>query len=103
MALAQYVQSADSHTKAVAGGKLELITNQIKMLQDQARKVLENAKRDMDLSHAKCNFQRRPGSIYHLYKKDIEGSEEKEVFLSILSPNEWGGNPPQEYLDSYRA
>ena len=70
------------------------------MLQDQARKVLENAKRDMNLSHAKCNFQRRPGSIYHLYKKGIEGSEEKEVFFSMLSPNEWGGNPPQEYLDS---
>lgn len=88
MALAEYVQAADSHTKAVAGGKLELISNQIKMLQDQARGVLVAAKRDMDLSHAKCNFERRPGTIYHLYKKTLKGSDEKEVFFSMLSPNE---------------
>jgi len=102
MALAEYVQTADSHTKAIAGGKLELISNQIKMLQDQARKVLEDAKQDMELSHAKCNFQRRPGTIYHLYKKIVPGQEEMEVFFSMLSPLEWGGNPPQEYLNSYR-
>merc|ERR1711990_121313 len=64
--------------------------------------VLEDAKRDMDLSHAKCNFQRRPGTIYHLYKKTIPGTDQMESFFSMLSPIEWGGNPPQEYLDSYR-
>jgi hypothetical protein len=114
--LARYVEQADSHTKAIAGGKLELISDQIKALQAQARKVLEDARRDVELSHAKCNFQRRPGRTYHLYKKK-PGDREKvtnlpnhpadtlqgeEVFFSMLSPNEWGGNPPHEYLDSYR-
>ena len=67
--------------------------------------MLEDAKRDVDLSHAKCNFTRRPGSIYHLYKKKIAGSEVMEVFFSMLSPNEWsdmGMQAPDEYLDSYR-
>jgi hypothetical protein len=99
--LARFVQSADSHTKGIVGGKLELISEQIKALQQQARGVLEDARRDLELTHAKCNFQRRPGKIYHLYRKvDAEGTEEK--FFSMLSPLEWGGTPPNEYLDSYR-
>lgn len=105
MALAKFVEEGDSHTKGIAGGKLELINNQIQLLQEQARQVLEDAKRDVDLSHAKCNFTRRPGSIYHLYKKKIAGSEVMEVFFSMLSPNEWsdmGMQAPDEYLDSYR-
>jgi len=81
MALAEFVEQGDSHTKGIAGGKLELINNQIMLLQEQARQVLEDAKRDVDLSHAKCNFTRRPGTIYHLYKKKIQGSEEMEVFF----------------------
>lgn len=47
-------------------GKLQLITEQIKMLQAQARQVLEEGKRDVMLNHARANFQRRPGLIYHL-------------------------------------
>ena len=33
--LAKHVETADSHTKAIAGGKLELISDQIKALQMQ--------------------------------------------------------------------
>lgn len=60
--LARFVQQADSHTKSIVGGKLELISEQIKLLQSQARSVLENAQRDLSLSNAKCNFQRKPGN-----------------------------------------
>jgi len=98
--LARFVQQADSHTKALVGGKLELISEQIKLLQAQARTVLENAQRDLSLASAKCNFQRKPGNIYHLYRKVCDGQE--EVFFSMLSPLEWGGKPPNEYVDSYR-
>mmetsp|Transcript_16291 Transcript_16291/g.42268 ORF Transcript_16291/g.42268 Transcript_16291/m.42268 type:complete len:214 (+) Transcript_16291:276-917(+) len=99
--LARFVQQADSHTKAMVGGKLELISEQIKLLQTQAQTVLEDARRDLELSHAKCNFQRKPGNTYHLYKKELpEGGE--EAFFSMLSPLEWSGNPPHDYIDSYR-
>ena len=103
--LARHVQSADSHTKAIAGGKLDLISRQIQQLQAEARQVLEDAKQDMDLAHAKCNFQRRPGSIYHLYSKNIAAPGHPEVmekFFSMLSPAEWSGKPPQEHMGSYR-
>jgi hypothetical protein len=103
--LARHVQTADSHTKAIAGGKLDLISRQITQLQAEARQVLEDAKQDMDLAHAKCNFQRRPGSIYHLYKKNIAAPghpEEFEKFFSMLSPAEWSGKPPQVHMGSYR-
>eukprot|EP00035_Acanthoeca_spectabilis_P014583 m.281011 g.281011 ORF g.281011 m.281011 type:complete len:212 (-) comp16171_c0_seq3:4372-5007(-) len=98
--LARFVQQADSHTKSIVGGKLELISEQIKLLQSQARNVLENAQRDLSLSNAKCNFQRKPGNTYHLYRKEVNGMEEH--FFSMLSPLEWGGKPPNEYVDSYR-
>jgi len=105
IALAQHVQTADSHTKAIASGKLDLISRQIKQLQEEARTVLENAKQDMDLAHAKCNFQRRPGATYHLYKKNVAGpgeDEQWEKFFSMLSPAEWSGHPPHGHLGSYR-
>ena len=60
--LARFVQQADSHTKSVVGGKLELISEQIQLLQAQAKAVLEGARQDLELSHAKCNFQRKPGN-----------------------------------------
>lgn len=99
--LARVVQSADSHMKAVVGGKLELITDQIMALQAQARQVLEGAKVDLELSHAKCNFQRKCGNTYHLYRKTVEDGS-SETFFSMLSPLEWCGTPPDEYLNSYR-
>ena len=101
--LARVVQAADSHLKAVVGGKLELISEQIKALQEQARQVLVGAKVDLELSHAKCNFQRKPGNTYHLYKKVVgmsdevgEDFEDFETYFSMLSPLEWGGAPPDE-------
>lgn len=69
--LARTVQTADSHAVAMVGSKLELITDQIKALQAQARAVLEDAQKDLSLSHAKCNFQRRPGTTYHLYERKL--------------------------------
>lgn len=104
--LAKTVESADSHTKAIAGGKLELISDQIRALQAQAQKVLEDARQDMELSHAKCNFKRRPGTTYHLYRKAVMGTDgtpgPNETFFSMLSPNEWGKKCPYSYIDSYR-
>ena len=100
VALAQVVQTADNFTKSIVGGKLELITEQIKMLQKQAQQIMEEAHRDVQLTHAKCNFQRRPGSIYHLYCKN--NKIYKENYFSMIGPNEWKQGPPDEYIGTYR-
>ena len=100
VALAQVVQTADNFTKATVSGKLELISEQIKMLQKQAQQIMEEAHRDVELTHAKCNFQRRPGSIYHLYCKN--NNIYKENYFSMIGPNEWKQDPPDQYIGSYR-
>lgn len=95
------VEEADDYTKATVGGKLELIAEQIKGLQKQARSILETAQRDVELNHARCNFKRRVGQIYHLYRRKVKDSDDMVVW-SMLSPEDWQGNPPDKFLGSYR-
>ena len=64
------LQRGDGQTRAMVGGKLSMICEQIRGLQQQARKILDDAKKDIDLNHARCNFNRKPGNIYHLYRRD---------------------------------
>ncbi|GFO32831.1 hypothetical protein PoB_005933600 [Plakobranchus ocellatus] len=95
--LAKAVQKADEFTKANAGNKLTVIADQIRYLQNQARKVLEDAKRDASLHHAACNLVKRPGTLYYLYERDSG-----QAYLSILSPQEWGSSCPHHFLGAYR-
>ncbi|ELU01640.1 hypothetical protein CAPTEDRAFT_174027 [Capitella teleta] len=95
--LAHQVSKADEFVRANAGNKLSLIAEQIKYLQEQARKVLEEAKKDADLHHAACNIVKKPGTTYNLYKR-----ESGQAYLSILSPEEWGPACPHEYVGSWR-
>ncbi|XP_071805154.1 uncharacterized protein C1orf50 homolog [Asterias amurensis] len=95
--LAKVVQKADEFTRANAGNKLLTIAEQIRYLQQQARKVLEDAKRDNILHHAACNIKKRPGQIYYLYKR-----QSGQNYFSILSPQDWGKSCPHEYLGCYR-
>ncbi|CAL1535464.1 unnamed protein product [Lymnaea stagnalis] len=95
--LARAVQKADEFTKANAGSKLKVIADQIRHLQNQARKVLEEAKRNASLHHAACNLVKRPGTMYYLYER-----ESGQSYLSILSPQEWGSACPHNFLGAYR-
>ncbi|RUS79142.1 hypothetical protein EGW08_013089, partial [Elysia chlorotica] len=95
--LARSVQKADEFTKANAGNKLTVIADQIRHLQNQARKVLEDAKRNASLHHAACNLVKRPGTMYYLYERDSG-----QAYLSILSPQEWGSSCPHHFLGAYR-
>ncbi|AUX49014.1 hypothetical protein SOCE26_105590 [Sorangium cellulosum] len=95
--VAREIQQADALLGAVTGGKLALIARQIRSLQEQAREVLEAAKRDGELHRAACNFKKRPGHVYHLYRRG-DGVR----YLSMLSPEEWGGSPPHVFEGSYR-
>jgi len=95
--LAKAVQKADEFTKANCGNKLTVIADQIRYLQEQAKKVLEDSRRDACLHHAACNLVKRPGTMYYLYERDSGQS-----YLSILSPEEWGPSCPHEFLGAYR-
>jgi hypothetical protein len=80
--VAREIERADQMLGAVVGNKLELI---------------EAAERDAKLHRARCNFQRRPGAVYHLYE-----SAAGAPYFSMLSPEEWGGSPPDRFVGSYR-
>ncbi|XP_002715753.2 uncharacterized protein C1orf50 homolog isoform X1 [Oryctolagus cuniculus] len=97
VALAEQVQKADEFIRANATNKLTVIAEQIQHLQEQARKVLEDARRDADLHHVACNMVKKPGNIYYLYKR-----ESGQQYFSIISPKEWGAGCPHDFLGAYK-
>ncbi|XP_075800887.1 uncharacterized protein C1orf50 homolog [Microtus pennsylvanicus] len=97
VALAEQVQKADEFIRANATNKLTVIAEQIQHLQEQARKVLEDARRDADLHHVACNMVKKPGSIYYLYQR-----ESGQQYFSIISPEEWGAGCPHGFLGAYK-
>ncbi|XP_048207012.1 uncharacterized protein C1orf50 homolog isoform X2 [Perognathus longimembris pacificus] len=97
VALAEQVQKADEFIRANATNKLTVIAEQIQHLQEQARKVLEDARRDADLHHVACNMVKKPGNIYYLYKR-----ESGQQYFSIISPEEWGTSCPHDFLGAYK-
>jgi len=86
-------ESIRTHTNA----KLELIVKQIRHLQEEAREIIEKAAVDADLHRIPCNFEKNILQPYHLYRKQ-DGSK----YFSFLSPDDWNGSPPHEYLGTYQ-
>jgi hypothetical protein len=95
--LAKQISQADQMLNTRVTAKLKVIADQIKALQTEARAALEEARQDQALHRAQCNFQRIPGKVYHLYQKDNANQ-----YFSMLSPDDWNGSPPHQYLGSYR-
>jgi len=95
--LAAEVALAESMLSARTGAKLRVIADQIKALQAEARKVLDEAREEQILTRAECAFKRIPGHSYHLYRRS-----DGNPYFSMLSPQDWGGRPPHEFLGSYR-
>jgi len=96
--LAEQVQKADQFTRAVAGSKLTVIADQVRFLQEQARKVLEEARLNALLHKTACNFKKVPGKTYYIYKQRKNPEDE---MLSMISPEEWGPSGP-EFVAGYR-
>lgn len=94
---AREIQKADDTIKNHVGSKLHVIAQQMRALQAQAERVMEDAHRDAQLHRAKCQFKKRPGHIYHLYEKPCG-----TLYFSMLTPADWNGNPPHEPMGSYR-
>ena len=95
--IARQISQADAMVNTKVSAKLQLIADQIQALQEEARKVLEQARQDQALHRAQCNFKRIPGRVYHLYARADESR-----YFSMLGPGEWGGKPPHEFVGSYR-
>lgn len=94
--LASTIQTADKFTRATAGSKLSVIAEQVRFLQEQAKKVLEEAQRDTEINHMACNFKRIPGKIYYIYKRN-----NGKKYMSMISPEEWGNDCP-EFVAAYK-
>jgi len=100
--LAGAIQNADKFTRATAGSKLSVIAEQVRFLQEQARKVLEEAQRDQEINHMACNFKRIPGKIYYIYKRQTsKAGLEGQKYMSMISPEEWGKGCP-EFVAAYK-
>ncbi|MCU7809182.1 MAG: DUF2452 domain-containing protein [Candidatus Thiodiazotropha sp. (ex Semelilucina semeliformis)] len=65
--LAREIAEADEMLANRAGAQLQVIAQQVKQLQAQAREILQQTQRDQQLHRARCNFQKKPGQVYHLY------------------------------------
>lgn len=66
-------------------------------MQNQAKGILEKAKKEKELHEAACNILKKPGQTYYYYKR-----ESGQKYLSIMSPSDWGEKCPHEYLGGYR-
>jgi hypothetical protein len=95
--MAKEISQADAMLNTRVSAKLKVIADQIRHLQQEAREILEESRRDQQLHHAECNFKRIPGKTYHLYQKS-----NGQHYFSMLSPDDWGNQPPHAYLGSYR-
>jgi hypothetical protein len=94
---ARAIAEADQSLGHKVNAKLELILEQIRFLQQQAADAVVQAREDMDLHRAKCNFHKRAGAVYHLYRRG-----EDELYFSMLHPDDWRGQPPHAYVGSFR-
>jgi hypothetical protein len=94
---ADQLREADRLLGAVSHGKLQLIVEQINYLKQQAKKIIEEANLNMELHRATCTFEKRAGHTYHLYKREGE-----VLYFSLLSPEDWRGVPPHEFVGSFK-
>lgn len=96
--VAAEIEKADAMLATVTGGKLGVIADQIRHLQEQARAMLERAQRDAALHRARCRFEKRAGGIYHLYRMHADDA----LWFSLMAPEEWLRPQPQTFEGSYR-
>ncbi|MCG8570088.1 MAG: DUF2452 domain-containing protein [Spirochaetes bacterium] len=94
---AKEIEKAEKMLSLQVNGKLELIVKQIRFLQEEARKIIEEAHHDLNLHKVKCNFVKIPGETIHLYEK-----ADHSLYFSRLSFQDWQGEPPHVYKGSYQ-
>jgi hypothetical protein len=93
---AKEIETATQQIQAHVNGKLDVILKQIRILQEEAKKIMEDAVVNSELHQVKCNFEKKIGQILHLYQRDSG-----EKYFSLISPAEWG-KPPHRFLGSFQ-
>lgn len=75
--------------------QLAQIRKQIELLAQQAKAVQDRIMISEQIYLAEMNFEPLIGATYHLYER-ANGS----YVLSMVSPQEWGANPPYRFVAS---
>jgi hypothetical protein len=76
--------------------QLKQIKEQIDLLAQQARALQKRVEISEKIYLADCGFKPLIGKIYHLYQK------EDKWILSMISPQEWGPNPPYKFVSTVK-
>lgn len=91
------LKDSNENVKHTALNKLDVIGEQIRFLQKQAKEILEDAFTHSALHKVPCNFVKVPGTIYHLYERPSG-----EKIWSMISPEEFGASSKNTHIESYR-
>ena len=75
--------------------KLKLIAEQMNDLKKKAQEIIDEALYNEKLHDVKCNFEKKSGQTYHLYK-----NKKDELLFSIIGPQEWF-SCPYTFVNSY--
>jgi len=59
--LAEEISRADDMLSIQTSGKLRLLADQIRSLQEEARKILQETRQNQQLHRAECGFRKRAG------------------------------------------
>lgn len=95
---AKEIETAEASIQTQVHGKLDLIVKQIRQLKEEAKRIMQEAEEDLELHRVRCGFEKKVGQSVYLYQKP--GGER---YFSMLSPEDWNGAPPSEYLGRYRV
>jgi hypothetical protein len=95
---AREIENAHELIQTKVNHKLDVILKQIRILQDEARSIIDQAKADMELHQIPCRFIKKPGETLYLYRK-IQG----DLFFSRISPDEWGESFQGTCLGIYKV
>ena len=74
---------------------LEQIRQQMELLARQAKDIHDRVRISEKIYLAELNFDPRIGQTYYLYQRS-----NGVYVVSLVSPEEWGNNPPYEYIST---
>lgn len=77
--------------------QLDQIRKQVELLVQQAQSIHDRVSISEKIYLADMGFKPRLGHTYHLYQR-----KNKQYVLSMVGPEEWGANPPYEFVASVK-
>lgn len=77
-------------------GKLKQIAKEMERLKNEAQEIIQESFLQHELHNITCKCKKISGTMYHLYE-----DEEKQKYLSIISPTEWNSDFKHTFIASY--